>query len=196
MYHQFNIQQFYVLPTQWIYVFCVDIRTNRHISLYNLPDWFYNIDLRLYRPVVTICTTSLTFNNPTFCPYSEYLWLVWISEQTEIFLYTNLTDWFYNIDLTPYRLVVTICTTRLTLTNSTFCPHCEFLCFLWISLYNFNWLFYNIDLTLYRPVFSVCTTSLTFNISTFCPHIEFFFLCVDLRTNWYISLYISNWLIL
>jgi len=28
MYHQFNIQQFYVLPTQFIYVFCVDLRTN------------------------------------------------------------------------------------------------------------------------------------------------------------------------
>jgi len=28
MYHQFNIQQFYVLPTEYIYVFCVDLRTN------------------------------------------------------------------------------------------------------------------------------------------------------------------------
>ena len=28
MYHQFDIQQFYVLPTQCIYVFCVDLRTN------------------------------------------------------------------------------------------------------------------------------------------------------------------------
>ena len=28
MYGQFNIQQFYVLPTQCIYVFCVDVRTN------------------------------------------------------------------------------------------------------------------------------------------------------------------------
>ena len=28
MYCQFNIQQFYVLPTQCIYVFCVDLRTN------------------------------------------------------------------------------------------------------------------------------------------------------------------------
>ena len=27
-YHQFNIQKFYVLPTQCIYVFCVDLRTN------------------------------------------------------------------------------------------------------------------------------------------------------------------------
>jgi len=29
MYRQYNIQQFYVLPTQCIYVFCVDLRTNR-----------------------------------------------------------------------------------------------------------------------------------------------------------------------
>jgi hypothetical protein len=28
MYRQFNIQQFHVLPTQCIYVFCVDLRTN------------------------------------------------------------------------------------------------------------------------------------------------------------------------
>ena len=28
MYRQFNIQQFYVLPTQCIYVFCVDLKTN------------------------------------------------------------------------------------------------------------------------------------------------------------------------
>jgi hypothetical protein len=30
MYRQFNIQQFYVLPTQCIYEFCVDLRTNSH----------------------------------------------------------------------------------------------------------------------------------------------------------------------
>jgi hypothetical protein len=28
MYHQFNTQQFYVLPTQCIFIFCVDLRTN------------------------------------------------------------------------------------------------------------------------------------------------------------------------
>ena len=28
MYRQVNIQQFHVLPTQCIYVFCVDLRTN------------------------------------------------------------------------------------------------------------------------------------------------------------------------
>ena len=36
MYHQFNIQQFYVLPTQCIYVFCVDLRTNSDISLQSI----------------------------------------------------------------------------------------------------------------------------------------------------------------
>ena len=46
-----------------------------------------------------------------------------------------------------YRTVVTICTTSLTLTNSTFRPHTVFMCFVWISeqpaiisLYNINWL--------------------------------------------------------
>ena len=28
MYHQFNIHQFYVLPTQCTYVLCVDLRTS------------------------------------------------------------------------------------------------------------------------------------------------------------------------
>jgi hypothetical protein len=36
MYHQFNIQQFYVLLTQCIYVFCVDLRINSIISLYSI----------------------------------------------------------------------------------------------------------------------------------------------------------------
>ena len=32
MYHQFNTQNFHVLPTQCIYVFCVDLRTNSDYS--------------------------------------------------------------------------------------------------------------------------------------------------------------------
>jgi len=28
MYHQFNIQQFFILPTRRIYVLCVDLRKN------------------------------------------------------------------------------------------------------------------------------------------------------------------------
>ena len=36
MYRQFNIQQFYVLPTQCIYVFCVDWEQTAIISLYSI----------------------------------------------------------------------------------------------------------------------------------------------------------------
>ena len=37
MYHQFDIHQWYVLPTQYIYVLCTDLRTkSNHIAL---PDW-------------------------------------------------------------------------------------------------------------------------------------------------------------
>ena len=34
--------------------------------------------------MVTICTTSLTFNNSTFCPHSVFKCFMWISEQTAI----------------------------------------------------------------------------------------------------------------
>jgi hypothetical protein len=36
MYHQFNIQQFCVQPTQCIYAFCMDLRTNSDYFLYNI----------------------------------------------------------------------------------------------------------------------------------------------------------------
>jgi hypothetical protein len=36
MYHQSDIQQFYVLPTECIYVFCVDLKTNRDYCLYKI----------------------------------------------------------------------------------------------------------------------------------------------------------------
>ena len=38
----------------------------------------------MYRTVVTVCTTSLTFNNSTFCPQTIFMCFVWISEQTAI----------------------------------------------------------------------------------------------------------------
>ena len=45
MYRQFNIQQFYVLPTQCIYVFCVDLRTNSdYFSIQHKLTGFYNRD--------------------------------------------------------------------------------------------------------------------------------------------------------
>ena len=34
--------------------------------------------------MVAICTSSLTFNNSTFCPHTVFMCFVWISEQTAI----------------------------------------------------------------------------------------------------------------
>jgi hypothetical protein len=68
MYHQCNIQQLYVLPTQCIYVFCVDLRKTAIISLYNI-NWL-------------VCITK------TECVYcavrTVFMCFVWISEQTAI----------------------------------------------------------------------------------------------------------------
>ena len=48
MYSQLNIQQFYVLPTQCISVFCVDLRTNSdYFHIQHLLTGFYNRDLTL-----------------------------------------------------------------------------------------------------------------------------------------------------
>ena len=94
IYHQFIIQQFCVLSTQYIHVFCVDLRTNSDYFI--IQHWltgFYNRDLTLYSPVVTICTTSLSFNNSAFCPHSIFMcFFVWIWEQTAIIS-------LYSIDL-------------------------------------------------------------------------------------------------
>jgi len=64
-----------------------------------LTDWFYNIDLILYSPVVTICTTSLTFNNSTFCPHSAFMFFVCISEQRAIISLYNI-NWLVFITQT------------------------------------------------------------------------------------------------
>jgi len=131
MYRQYNIQQFYFLPTQCIYVFCVDLRTSSdYFPMQRLPTGFYNRDLNLYSPLVTICTTIISFNNSTFCPHSEFVCFVWISEK---FPHSTLTNWFYNRELNLYSSLVTICTISLTFNNSTFCPHSVFLSFVWIS---------------------------------------------------------------
>ena len=121
------------------------------ISLYSI-NWLvlYNTDLTLYSSVGTICTTSLTFKNSTFCPLSVFMCFVWIWEQTAIIsLYSKNWLVLYNTDLTLYSPVGTICTTSLTFKNSTFCPHSVFMCFVWIweqtaiiSLYSNNWLLF------------------------------------------------------
>jgi len=66
-----NIQQIYDQPTQvYLCVLCVS-GNKLHLFPYTaLIDSFYNTHLTLYGPVVTIYTTSLKFNNSTFCTRS------------------------------------------------------------------------------------------------------------------------------
>jgi hypothetical protein len=42
------------------------------------------LDLTLQSPMVTICTTSLTFSKSTFCPHSVFMCFVCTSEQKAI----------------------------------------------------------------------------------------------------------------
>ena len=88
---------------------------------------------------------QFSFSNSTFCPHSVFMCFVWIWEQTAIISLYNI-NW-------PVCITETECvycavrTEHLTFSNSTFCPHSVFMCFLWIweqtaiiSLYNINWL--------------------------------------------------------
>jgi len=124
------------------------------VCLLRGKEWIFNP----LSPVVTICTTSLTFGNSAFCPHSVFMCFVWIWEQTAIVpLY--IINWLVHITETecllrgmewifnPLSPVLTLCTTSLTFGNSPFCPHSVFVCFVWISeqtavisLYSINWL--------------------------------------------------------
>jgi hypothetical protein len=70
MYRQFNIQQFYVLPTLCIYVFCVDLRTNSdYFPIQHSLAGFYNRDgvclLRGTHSVFLVYTADLHTPNCT-----------------------------------------------------------------------------------------------------------------------------------
>ena len=86
--------------------------------------------------------------------------------------------------------------------NSTFCPHTVFMCFVWIweqtaiiSLYSINWLVFITETEcVYCAVRtgSLYTASLTFSNSTFCPHSVFVWIW---EQSAIISLYSNNWLV-
>jgi hypothetical protein len=91
IYHLFNTQQFYVLPTQCIYVFCVDLRTNS--DYFAVQHWlvgFYNWDgVCLLRVTAWVfiyksayfqsfkCLMSLW--NSVSCGLECFFWQGWVS---------------------------------------------------------------------------------------------------------------------
>jgi len=149
---QFNIQQFYVLPTQCIYVFVWIWEQTAIISLYSI-NWlvFITETVCVYCAVRTgsLHTASLTFSNSMFCPHSVFMCFVWIWEQRAIISLYNI-NWPVFVTETEcvYCAVRTgsLHTVSFTFNNSTFCPHSVFMCFVWIweqraiiSLYSINW---------------------------------------------------------
>ena len=88
-------------------------------------DWIYVLCmLTLQSPVVTICTTSLTFNNSTFCPHNVFMCFVWIWEQIAI-ISLNSNDWLVFITETEclrrgadwsFYIYVTYTNSRLQIT--------------------------------------------------------------------------------
>ena len=126
----------------------------------------------MYRTVVPICAASLAFTNSTFCPHSVFMCFVWIWEQTAIISPYSI-NWLVCITETEC-VYCAVRTEHLTFSNSTFCPHSVFMCFVWISeqttiisLYSINWL---VCITETGCVYcAVRTENLTFTNSTFCP---------------------------
>ena len=161
-----------------IYVFCIYLRTNSDLChLRPKLIGFYKRDLTLYSPLVTICTTSITFTSCTLCLHCIYVFCVDLRTNSDLCHLHHKLIGFYNRDLNFFSPVVTICTASRTFNNCALCPHCIYvfciylrtnsdLCHLQHKLISF----YNRDLTLYSPVVTICTTSITFNNCTLCPH--------------------------
>ena len=82
-----------------IYVFCIYLRTNSDLChLQHKLIGFYNRDLTLYSPVVTICTTSLTFNKCTLCPHCIYVFCIYLRTNSDLCHLQHKLIGFYNPD--------------------------------------------------------------------------------------------------
>jgi hypothetical protein len=105
--------------------------------------------LTFYSPVITgVCITRFNIRQfsvlPTLC---IYVFCMDLRTNSDYFPIQHQLIGFYNRGLTLQSPVVTICKASLAFSNSTFCPHGVFMCFVWIleqtaiiSLYNINWL--------------------------------------------------------
>jgi hypothetical protein len=133
---------------------------------------------------------------------------VWIWEQTAIISLYNI-NWLVFITETEcvYCTVRTgsSYTASLTFSNSTFCPHSVFMCFVWIweqtaiiSLYSINWLVcitetvcvycavradYSREIRFYIPLYSWRHSFHRDDCKHFAQHIISNFFCTALDTN-------------
>jgi hypothetical protein len=98
-----------------------------------LPDWF----LRPRRSAFTVrygldlyIPPGLTVSNSTLCPHSLCV-LCGSENKQRLFPYTNI-NWVVFITETDCAVRTGyLYTASLTFSNSTFCPHSLFMCFMW-----------------------------------------------------------------
>ena len=123
------------------------------ISPYNINGLVFTTEMEcVYCTVWTgsLYTASLTFSNSTFCPHTVFMCFVWIWEQTAIISPYNINGLVFTTEMECVYCEVrtgSLYTASLTFSNSTFCQHSVFMCFVWIweqtaiiSPYNINWL--------------------------------------------------------
>jgi len=97
IYRQFNIRQFYFLPSQCVYVFLVDPKTNsEYFPIQHELTGFYNRDLSLGSPVVSMCKTRSTFHNSTFSPQCIYVFCIYLRTNREFCILLLKLFGFYN----------------------------------------------------------------------------------------------------
>jgi len=76
-----NFQKLFFFSVKYISV-------TKELSFWILVLFYFDFGeemlLKIYSPMVSICTTSLTSNNSMFYPHSILTCFVWISEQTAI----------------------------------------------------------------------------------------------------------------
>ena len=156
--------------------------------------WMYKVAnyVTLCSIVVTVCTAQWSLYVPHSGHYMYHTVVTICTAQWSLCTaqWSLCTaQWSLNVRHSGhymYRTVVNICTTSLTFSNSTFCRHSVFMCFVWIweqtaniSLYSINWL---VCVTERECLLRGTDWVFIYN-STFCPHSCIYVFCVDLRTN-------------
>jgi hypothetical protein len=89
MYQQFYVQQFYVLPKQCIYMFCVDLRKKQRLFPYTtLTGWFFDAFANLQKATISflmsvcLCTWHTQLGSYLTC-FHEILYLSTLRKSVE-----------------------------------------------------------------------------------------------------------------
>ena len=97
VYHQFNIQQFHVLSTQYVYVFCVDLRTN--------SDYF----CILYNMLCILCTVYCMLYTLYCVLYTLYCILCTVYCISVLYAVYPVLYTVYPVLCTVYFVLYTLC---------------------------------------------------------------------------------------